>query len=149
MIYTKNVSVMGKYDRLTKQETRRLCGLLGQSFLGDRIWKNTHIDIQYMDLKEYGLCSPTDFDSRYYRDFEILLNRKSSRKNQIATIIHEMVHVKQFALGELKQYARGGYRWLGKSISYENEKEAYETIPWEIEASQFEKFLLPHLQKMI
>lgn len=147
MIYTKNVSVVGKYDRLTKQQTRKLCGLLGRSFVGERIWSNCGVVVQYAELDVFGYCSPTDWSSRYPREFEILLNRKSTKKTQIATIIHEMVHLKQYALGELKNYDRGGYRWLGKKLMYE-EKD-YGIMPWEIEASQYEKFLLPHLSKMI
>ena len=145
--HIKGVSVKGKYKNLTKRQTKRLCGFFGEAFLGPRIWRNTHLEVQYMNIREYGLCSPTDYDSRYPRDFEILLSNDVTEDEQIGTIIHELVHLKQYAKGEFWCYHRGGYRWLGKKYHFDDDD--YLKMPWEIEARLYEELLLPFGQRLV
>ena len=49
-------------------------------------------------------------------------------------LAHEMVHVKQFALGELVDNPSGKtVKWQGKRVSVRDD-DGYWTLPWEIEA---------------
>ena len=49
-------------------------------------------------------------------------------------LAHEMVHVKQFALGELVDNPGGKtVKWQGKRVSVRDD-DGYWTLPWEIEA---------------
>lgn len=64
------------------------------------------------------------------------------------TIAHEMVHVKQYAKGQLKTYkkrnGKNGFKWLGKC--YETD---YLDSPWEIEAFSKERILANKILKVV
>lgn len=55
-------------------------------------------------------------------------------KAVIETIIHEMIHVKQYARGELFDYVNGGSRFQGKKYKEALTLEDYYDSPYEIEA---------------
>lgn len=78
-----------------------------------------------------GLCMVIDSSL----DFERLL----------ITIAHEMVHVKQYAKGQVQHSARGKTRyWMGKTVR----KEYYDQ-PWELEAFSKERVLANKVFRMI
>jgi hypothetical protein len=56
------------------------------------------------------------------------------RTNTLLTLAHEVVHVKQYATGELRDYRKRYHRtrWQGKVVD-EHEVYYYD-LPWEIEA---------------
>lgn len=79
----------------------------------------------------YGYCLPVD-DGDRPREFEIEVNKKVKLRRFLETIAHEMVHVKQFARGELYESTRQGkHRWQGYWIDRDPD---YWDRPWEIEA---------------
>ena len=81
----------------------------------------------------YGYCLATD-DADLYRprEFNIDLNRKLRLRTLLETLAHEIVHVKQFARGELYQSSvTAKHRWQGKWVSNNLN---YWDYPWEIEA---------------
>ena len=59
----------------------------------------------------------------------------------VSTIIHEMVHVKQFARDEMNGY---DMRWKSKIISVETD---YMDLPWEKEAYKLEEKLISQIWK--
>lgn len=65
------------------------------------------------------------------REFEIRIRKTLADSEIILTVVHEMVHVKQMARGELKEVYRGGHRqvWKGKNVD-----KNYKDQPWEKEA---------------
>jgi Zn-dependent peptidase ImmA (M78 family) len=135
------ISVRGKNNKLTKKEIRDIISFSSKILLGKRLSKYVSITVLNSKLKKYewGYCGPTDWNNSKRREFEILLNNSASRKNQIITILHEMVHLKQYTRNELVQYHNDKYKWLGKKIRIETTQ--YETLPWEIEATKTEKVL--------
>ena len=67
---------------------------------------------------------------------EIKLNKKQT----LISLAHEMVHVKQFARGELKDYLRiDAVKWKNKT--YNLSKVKYWSCPWEKEAHKKDKIL--------
>ena len=72
-----------------------------------------------------GYCLETDNN----RTFEIELDKTQSMRNLLETLAHEMVHVKQYARGELNPKIDC---WMGKT--YNPKKVSYWDLPWEIEA---------------
>jgi hypothetical protein len=64
------------------------------------------------------------------------------------TLAHEMVHVKQYAKGQLKQITnRKGavhYTWMGKKC-----EESYYDCPWELEAFSRERVLANEIVKIL
>lgn len=83
------------------------------------------IEIKLKTIKEdaYGYCL-----SSTAREFEIEIDKDLKLRRLLTTVAHEMVHVKQYARGELK----GDYLWHGKT--YHPKKVDYWDEPWEIEA---------------
>ena len=66
------------------------------------------------------------------REFELEIGTNQRLRRLLETVAHEMVHVKQFARGELYQSSMTAkHRWQGKWQRNENH---YYDLPWEIEA---------------
>jgi hypothetical protein len=87
----------------------------------------------------YGYCDWND-DNHKARDFTITLNPNLGKRNTLLVLAHEMVHVKQYARGELKDFVRlNRVKWKGKI--YNDRVIDYWELPWEIEAHGREKGL--------
>jgi len=67
------------------------------------------------------------------REFTIRLDSSNPLASLIETLGHEMVHVKQYALGELKDTSLESVIWLGED--YNCNDIHYYDWPWEIEAA--------------
>lgn len=77
----------------------------------------------------FGECWDND-----YHAYNIVIDKNLSYKNKLVTLAHEMVHVKQFARGQLK-FGCGKDKWLGKAYPIDM---PYNKLPWEKEAEEFE-----------
>lgn len=98
--------------------------------------KYLEINIQvkkFLDDEYTGFCFPTYYADNYKpREFVIEINRFLRLRDFLETIAHEMVHVKQFARGELYQSLKNHrHKWLGEWFKKDPE---YWDRPWEIEA---------------
>ena len=107
--------------------------------LGLNRMSSLSIDVILRKMKkdEYGYCNIIESN----RSFIIDVNKTVSLKDFVSTIIHEMVHVKQFARNEMSAY---GMRWKTKTVS-ENTK--YVDLPWEKEAYKLEAKLIELIWK--
>jgi hypothetical protein len=77
----------------------------------------------------------------------MLLDSNLNNEHLIDTLCHEMVHVKQFALGQTRIQYRGEkatFYWLGQRV-----KTCYWDQPWEQEAWRKEKVLASRIYKII
>ena len=81
-----------------------------------------------------GYCLQCDSN----RQFELEIKKGMSLFDLISTVCHEMVHVKQYARGELRYIASGTRLWKAKIIS---DKVEYMDLPWEKEAFEMERGL--------
>ena len=90
-----------------------------------------NIDVKLKKMKEgeFGYCSIGDT----IREFSLDINSNVSIKDLVATIIHEMVHVRQFARKEMDT---DGMRWKSRNIP---ENTDYMDLPWEKEAYRLEE----------
>lgn len=97
------------------------------------------IIVKLTDLSKqnvYGYCNadPEGDAARLDRPrtFEIEIHSKLKLRRLLETVAHEMVHVKQYARGELYQGSRvNKHRWQGKWLDKDPD---YWDQPWEIEA---------------
>lgn len=138
-----HITTRGRNNVLSKKEAKYIINLFGEVLLGKRLSKNITVKLIFEDSEDWGMCGPTDYEfDSVHREFEIFINPRLTFKNQIKTIAHEMVHLKQFARGELKQYANEDFKWLGKriKIDYDTINEASKK-PWEKEAMLSEEYL--------
>tara|TARA_B110000503_G_scaffold88796_1_gene134612 strand:- start:2451 stop:2876 length:426 start_codon:yes stop_codon:yes gene_type:complete len=93
------------------------------------------IEVKIKDIEEaMGYCSEGDTN----REFELEIKKGMSLYDLISTVCHEMVHVKQYAKGELRYRASGVQQWKAKIIS---DKTEYMDLPWEKEAFKLERGL--------
>lgn len=95
---------------------------------------NLHLKKFTKDNDTYGYALPTDdADADRPREFDLEINTDTRLRRILETVAHEMVHVKQFARGELYQSSRTAkHRWMGKWIQKDPD---YWDQPWEIEAA--------------
>jgi len=95
-----------------------------------RIVRNTYLEINFVDDYEFlGQCLPED-DNKNPRYFTIILQKN---KELFRTLAHEMVHLKQYSMGELSFDKTETY-WYGKSWKPKGKQHKYFDSPWEIEA---------------
>lgn len=100
--------------------------------------KNLNVTVTLKDLSKngvYGYCLAVgDEETRpdRPREFELEIHKNMPLRKVLETVAHEMVHVKQYARGELYQGSRiAKHRWQGKWVSNNVD---YWDQPWEIEA---------------
>ena len=88
-----------------------------------------------------GMASPiTD------KLYTMVLSSRIDCEKLIEVIAHEMVHIKQFAKGQLKRIGRQTF-WMGKR--YVRSKVNYYDHPWEHDAWSKEKFLSAKIFKIL
>lgn len=88
-------------------------------------------------MDHLGLTEVDDYNhSGKPREFLIDVDLNQTEKEIIRTLAHEMVHVKQYAYGELNEE---GTNWCG---TYLPRDLAYHEQPWEIEAHDISDLLL-------
>jgi len=146
---TMKIFIRGKNDKLSRKEIREIISFIGNILLGKKLSRHIKITLKNRNLKrfEWGYCGPTDYYNRNHRNFEILLNCQSSRKTQILTIIHELVHIKQFARNELRNVDNEIHLWLNRTFLLDNYR--YDELPWEQEAAQTESVLYKVYQEHV
>lgn len=101
--------------------------------------KSLYIEVNLRKMEESytGLCYPTDYKVKA-RDFEIELQKGQTENELVSTVMHEMVHCKQYARGELYQSIRTNrLRWKG----VDHMGTPYQDQPWEEEAYRLEEEL--------
>lgn len=104
-------------------------------------YRSITVDIVFRNLsyRDYvGLCEWMDTNVRP-REFEISVERGFGKENVIKTVIHEMVHVKQYVKSELAERYKYGHQQLWKKQDYSDA--GYDDQPWEIEAYKLQDIL--------
>ena len=96
-----------------------------------RIVNNLDLEIKVLDDYEFlGHCLPED-DAKKPRYFTITLQKDN--KEMLRTLAHEMVHLKQYATGELSIDDDGIYLY-GEEWKPKGKQHKYFDSPWELEA---------------
>jgi len=109
--------------------------------LRDKITLFVRIEKQPIEGSFVGLCTWLDEQVRP-REFSIrLYSEKLS--SMLCTLAHEMVHVRQYAKGQLRDLitVEDTVVWQGKRMHIDNVSEEYLGQPWEEEAFSLEKKL--------
>lgn len=131
-----DVYVSGDHSKKTKQIIANAAEYYASLLLPKKIIKNISLNVvlkRKMDDDASGYCVMLDKD-RNYKEFEIELDKKVNINEILKNLAHEMVHLKQYALGELSDgfiHARAT-RW--QSGHFDDQKIDYWDQPWEIEA---------------
>ena len=135
------INVKGKNDKLTNTETKKIVYVVISNLISDRLKQNIEINIEYKVLPRTIKGSTIWVDRNYRpREFLVEINSTYSKKSQIETLAHELVHVKQFAKGELRCLVRpeSNLYWFSekyKPLANAEKYSDYCLLPWEIEAN--------------
>ena len=130
------ISITGgsaKLKDLAESITRYSAELL----LNKKLIEKLIVDIEFSRtlLKEDGMLAEIDFDDRTNkpREFTITVDRTVPQRRIMESIAHEMVHLKQYAVGEMSDTDHSNIvQWKKKHIDLT--KWQYWDRPWEIEA---------------
>ena len=129
-----NIDIHGKTEHMCKAEIKFATAFFAKYLMGDRLADNLDIEIRFESQGKLaeGHCVPLDAERRP-RSFEIGINPKLRRYKMLQCLAHEMVHVKQYAKGELSNELITA-KWQGKTFKLTNSIEDYLNYPWEVEA---------------
>ena len=108
-----------------------------RQLMSKRLMKNIYVEIKLiprlLEKEEVYGDSIYEDDNWRPREFTIQADSKLKLRRLLETIAHEMVHVKQFAKGEMVDVVRANkIRWHG--VDFDDEDKSYYDQPWEIEA---------------
>ena len=128
------IKTTGKPSNISLAQCKEAVKFYGKMLLGN-LYNKIELTIRFDNLKKQGaqgFCIWED-TNRYSREFTIEIDRALDKKPILLALAHEMVHVKQFAKGEMIDYLKSNKtRWKGKII--EIDKIHYWDQEWEIEA---------------
>lgn len=133
-----NLEIKGCKDLVLEREICQAAYFFAEELLTPQMLPHITIDIVMKStMRDLGCCYVTHYNSWYKpRTFQIELRRHRSYKTTLTTLAHEMVHVKQYAKGEINVWLN---KWRKQKI--DTDTVPYEQLPWEIEANTYERLL--------
>lgn len=140
------VTVKGCKNQTVEEELIKASNFFAKELLSKKMLPHIVLEIvMKTTIKDLGTCECT-FTNDWYRprEFEIQLRRHRSLRNTLLTLAHEMVHLKQFAKGELKT---DHSKWKNTPIN--TEEIEYHLLPWEVEATSKEFVLYAMYQEQL
>jgi hypothetical protein len=128
------VYVRKKNSKLHRKELIYASKWMTRQLLSPQLMKNIKIFIyNKKDDDTRGTTQCIEVQGDKARTFKICIDPDLSRKNQLQTLAHELVHVKQYAKGELSwKEVNNRIRWNNQLIDESTTN--YFDLPWEIEA---------------
>jgi len=121
----------GRPKNITLEEVEDIIDFCIKKLIPE-LYHGISIDVSFSNLKAqkkegYAFCH--DIDDLM---FDIELDRDLSRSNMISTLCHELVHIKQFARGELCFLEGNEILWQDNLYNFDDMD--YYDYPWEWEA---------------
>jgi hypothetical protein len=144
------IKTIGKPVKADKKICLKAVRWMAHKLLGPRLYDKIYLDLvfskkDFFESKMHGYCEPNDGETRA-RFFTIAIDPTLNNKQMLMALAHELVHLKQYAKGELIDYVRTSHvKWRGEKI--DESKINYWETPWEIEAYGREKGLY-HMFKL-
>lgn len=108
-----------------------------ENLISKRTSKTLEIDVHVTNSSADGFCEYNDSNINP-RSFTIVLDKNLTGNELIKTIAHELVHVKQYVKGELKERYKPKHHHLWHNKKFTVNDSNYNDVPWEVEAREFE-----------
>jgi len=148
------VSVRGAKDSQLTKMLKLAAHSYADKLLSPQLSKNITVQVRIRErgqINAGGFCEMDEDTLVSPRCFNIDIGRTKKKIHMFTILAHEMVHLKQWATGEMKdRYLRRNYVTIWRGETYQ-EDHSYWDQPWEIEAYGLEnslvaKFLIEHDQ---
>lgn len=144
------IRTTGKPKMATIRECKQAVMFAVGRLLSDKMQAQIRVKLWFSEKETRergwdGYCDWLD-DNLKPRDFVIALDPGLPKQQLFSVIMHENVHLKQFATGQLKDYIRmkGWVGWMGKL--HRDSRGDKVSTPWEQEALRREKTLYKHFK---
>ncbi len=128
--------------KISRKELKFAAQYMYHLLVSERAHEATSITIESRNIKRskhtlQGQTSVNNVWERSPKSFTIVLNSNISKKNQLLTLAHELVHCKQFYKNELgRTTVSGAHRFTKWKRRLVNESTfSYWDLAWEIEAN--------------
>jgi hypothetical protein len=121
-------------DRKTQKLCKDIAQFCAEKLMGNRLSDNIDLRIEFSD--KLGGCDGDavwEDDEYRPREFTIRVREGMCLSKKLKTICHEMVHVKQYATGEMRQSWRPSRMTKFNGALYPDDMDYWDQ-PWEIEA---------------
>lgn len=117
----------------TKEEKKLVSEMVEYCVVALNLYRmNLEINVQIKKLTDaFGYCAWEDNNIRP-REFTIEIAKGMSKKKFLTTLAHEMVHVKQYVRGEIRERFQSDHRVFWKDKDHSDT--TYWSQPWEKEA---------------
>jgi hypothetical protein len=129
------ISIIGKPDSIDANYCREAVRYFGRQLLSKHLNKNIKLKVVFDEIKYKGTCTWND-SPRFGRDFTIQIDARLGWRLTLISLAHEMVHVKQYASGELQDYRTdvNKCKWRGDIYYCYTDEDYWLYSPWEIDA---------------
>ena len=137
------IVIRGSSQSILKEEAKEAISFFSDYLLGRRLSKNVRLYVTFnpnlfKQEQSYGYVMPIDVAARKPRKFSVKIDAQLNSYMTTLTIAHEMVHVKHYCRGELKDIKGYPRKWLGEIY---DETVDYNDLPWEKDALTMETLL--------
>ena len=114
-----------------------------------RVLDNTSVSIKLdhkflSDKNAWGMCWWNDKNINP-RDFSIIIDENLCPRAFKKTLIHELIHIKQYLLNELKDFSSGQIKWKSEIFEESEDCKVILKFPWEKEAFKLSEKLYNRL----
>lgn len=137
------IRTRGKPSKLSIKLCKTALEFYGKKLLGN-LSNNIGITVEFSDFslegKYIAYCEIDELETKP-RSFIISIEKTLNRKQMLIALAHEMVHVKQYARGNLKDYVKSSHKSKWNDEILDCNSIDYWDYPWEIEAYGREKGL--------
>jgi hypothetical protein len=139
-----NIAIYRRPKTIPLQKIKEALWFYAESLMHKRLCDKLSIRVVFIKnmVDKQGLeasCTWED-DNIKPREFSIHLDNTLSEDEILICLAHEMVHVKQWAKMEMRQFMRkSDVHWMGKPV--DDSTVPYYDLPWEQEAWRLEEEL--------
>lgn len=125
-------------EKLGSDKIKRAVEFFAEMLMSKRMCNTLSVVVKFSKTHrqenfEDGCCTWED-DNVRPKEFTIILHSYKSEHKVLTTLAHEMVHVKQFATGELKDLMANAHLISWKGSRFDTRNIDYWDYPWEIDA---------------
>ena len=138
-----NISVLGKSDNISREETVQVIEFFGSILLPKKIYNNIDVSIHVNNMKRSQVKNCHAFCEIILIDcYFIAVDKHSDYETIIQHLAHEMMHVQQYSTGKLidsDTKTKNRTWWRNRYVDWS--KVPYLKLPWEIDANKNEIIL--------